>query len=62
MLIVYKLESIKREIEIHSRNAIIHVLMSLEYPWANLCLYDLLSCFLWSVKVEINTILFLAQL
>lgn len=38
MLIVYKLESIKREIEIHSRNAIIHVLMSLEYPWASLCL------------------------
>lgn len=30
MLIVSKLESIEREIEIHSRNAIIHVLMSLE--------------------------------
>lgn len=31
MLIVSKLESIEREIEIHSRNAIIHVLMSLEW-------------------------------
>lgn len=37
MLIVYKLENIKREIEIHSRNAIIYVLMSLEYSWASLC-------------------------